>query len=147
MIDGPIFFNDGVNITLTEDTDFTQSGTTFTIINDDYAWSNLTLNYDFLTDDITNIRTTNVVTNVSGGTLEFFSSIGTVFGILIAVVIILAIVLILLAIKGFGGDRGISGNDLVASNGASPRVGGNGGGGGGLFSRGGIRSQPETSSL
>jgi len=47
--------------------------------------------------------TNNIVGNISGGLVSFFSSTGTIFAILVVVVIILAISIIIAAVSRFGG--------------------------------------------
>jgi len=46
-ISGATWQDDGVDVALTENTDYTVSGTTFTITNINYAWRNLSLSYSY----------------------------------------------------------------------------------------------------
>ncbi len=94
-ITGATWQNDGITITLTEDTDFTVSGTTFTIININYGWNELTATYDFTTsqtrDDFTNIQG-----NYSVSLLNIsiqFPSIGTIIGIIFLLIILIALLI------------------------------------------------------
>ena len=51
-ISGATFDNDAIPILLTENTDYTRSGTTFTITNIDYAWSELNVSYDYSVNNV-----------------------------------------------------------------------------------------------
>lgn len=64
-------------------------------------WSNVTFTYNYITS-YNNQRTNNIVGNVSGGLVTFFGSTGTIFSILVVVVIILAISIIIWAVGRFG---------------------------------------------
>ncbi len=48
-ITGATWNNDGIDNTLTEDVDYTRSGTVFTTINSEFAWSETIVSYVFLT--------------------------------------------------------------------------------------------------
>ena len=48
-------------------------------------------------------QTTYIVNNISSGLVSFFSNTGTIFAILVVVVIILAISIIIAAVSRFGG--------------------------------------------
>ena len=50
--------------------------------------------------------TTNIVNNITDAGVDFFSNTGTIFAILVVVVIILAITIIILAVQRFGGKGG-----------------------------------------
>lgn len=63
--------------------------------------SNATVSYDYSNTFDTH-KTDNIVGNVSGGIETFFGSTGTIFSILIVVVIILAISIIIWAVGRFG---------------------------------------------
>ena len=56
----------------------------------------------FTTDSSADNATDNIIGNVSGGLVTFFGSTGTIFSILIVVVIILAISIIIWAVGRFG---------------------------------------------
>ena len=46
-ISGATWMTDGVGVSLTEDTDYTIDGTTFTLINADYAWNTMSITYSY----------------------------------------------------------------------------------------------------
>lgn len=50
--------------------------------------------------------TTDIVGNITAAGTDFFSNTGTIFSILVVVVIILAITIIILAVQRFGGGKG-----------------------------------------
>ncbi len=50
--------------------------------------------------------TTNIVGNITSAGTSFFSNTGTIFSILVVVVIILAISIIIMAVQRFGGQSG-----------------------------------------
>lgn len=54
-------------------------------------------------------QTSNIINNITGGTVDFFENIPTVFTILGAVVIILAVTLILFAVNRFASGAGSTG--------------------------------------
>ena len=101
-ISGATWMNDGITLTLTEDTDYTRSGKTFTIINIDYAWRNVTTNYvyDYTTNDLDPIHL-----NVTEGVSGFFGNISTIFSILFVVVIVSLIGMVIYFISKFGGKE------------------------------------------
>ena len=59
-ISGATWMDDGIDVTLTENTDYTLSGLTFTISNINYAWNSINASYDYLVDGDakTNINST-----------------------------------------------------------------------------------------
>ncbi len=66
-------------------------------------WNNVTFSYDYTyTYTYENGRVDSIIGNVSGGIVTFFGSTGTIFSILIVVVIILAISIIIWAVGRFG---------------------------------------------
>jgi hypothetical protein len=66
-------------------------------------WNNVTFTYTYINNyDYDNGRVTSIVGNVSGGIVTFFGSTGTIFSILIVVIIILAISIIIWAVGRFG---------------------------------------------
>ena len=69
----------------------------------DFTWASANLSYTYVhsyTEDTG--RTDNIVGNVTEGLVTFFGSTGTIFSILIVVVIILAISIIIWAVGRFG---------------------------------------------
>ena len=69
----------------------------------DFTWASVNLSYTYVhsfTEDTG--RTDNIVGNVTEGLVTFFGSTGTIFSILIVVVIILAISIIIWAVGRFG---------------------------------------------
>lgn len=57
----------------------------------------------FDTGSLEQNQTTNIVSNISEATADFFSNTGTIFSILVVVVIILAIAIIIAVVSRFGG--------------------------------------------
>lgn len=53
-ISGATWQTDGVDVTLTENTDYTLSGNDFTVINLNYAWTNISTSFDYSYDANTN---------------------------------------------------------------------------------------------
>jgi len=47
IIDGATWNNDGVDVALTKDTDYSLAGSTFMIINDDYQWTGINSSWDY----------------------------------------------------------------------------------------------------
>ena len=64
-------------------------------------YQNVSISY-YYSHSFNNGRTNSIVGNVSGGIVTFFGSTGTIFSILIVVVIILAISIIIWAVGRFG---------------------------------------------
>lgn len=75
------------------------SGWVFNTTN--YVFPNTSISYNLIYTVNSN-RTASIIGNVSGGLVTFFGSTGTIFSILIVVVIILAISIIIWAVGRFG---------------------------------------------
>jgi len=94
-ISGATWMDDGVNITLVKDIDYTQSGSTFTISNINYAWSRIYASYDYnVSSDIQE-----GISDLERNFTDFIPWIG-----IILLVIGAAIVLIII-LGGFGKER------------------------------------------
>lgn len=89
-ISGATWDNDGINNTLISGVDYTVSGNTFTIENEQYAWSQITAAYTFATDTIAQSilgdANTNIEDNTSiAGLIMTISLIAIVITILVGV--------------------------------------------------------------
>jgi len=98
-ITGATWNNDGVLVTLTEDVDYEVSGTTFTLLDDDLSYAEVTINYN---NEV-------VINDLNGTATDVIDGIGSVtdwFEIFIVitamVVLILLTVIIITAIRGSG---------------------------------------------
>lgn len=77
-ISGATWNDDGVDVTLTEDTDYTISGNIFTLINDDLSWGRIFTSYDYQTD-----------ANSSASTIAHLTELFIAIGILAVIFIII----------------------------------------------------------
>jgi len=98
-ITGATWDNDGVLVAITEGVDYEVSGTTFTLLNDDLSYAEVTINYnnEVVINDL-NDTATNVIDGI-GSVTDWFE----IFIVITAmVVLILLTVIIITAIRGSG---------------------------------------------
>ena len=99
-ISGATWNNDGVDINLTENIDYTLIGAIFTILNDDLAWTGITSSWSYTTD-IINAADYDVANSTEEGLGEF----GNWFKILIIISIAGFILFLILNNLGFFGNE------------------------------------------
>jgi len=92
-ISGATWQNDGVDVTLTENTDYTLSGSTFTLANINYAWTGITGIWDYQIKKIFHNITYDSQIELEGNTsiagmMLTISLIGIVLGTLIGIFVI-----------------------------------------------------------
>jgi len=110
-ISGATWMNDGVTITLTEDTDYTLNEDEFTISNINYAWNGITVNYDYLNDTRAISSTNEIISDfVSSGknTTSSIPTVGTMLGISLLLTILIGILVFFLSRFGNIGNSSIA---------------------------------------
>jgi len=101
-ISGATWTNDGIDLTLTENTDYNITGTTFKVADQDLAWTQVELSYDYLSD-----RTTAADYSLAISAEAGLGELGNWFGIIIIVGIAGAIITILFVAFGNTGRGGV----------------------------------------
>ncbi len=96
-ISGATWNNDGINITLTEDTDYTILGAVFTVINSDLAWTGIDISYNYIILKVSQIAITITISAIQ--TIPIWLPI---IIILLMVGILLAIVFKIIPLKNSG---------------------------------------------
>lgn len=95
-ISGATWQDDGINITLTNGTDYTQSETTFTISNINYAWSQLDVEFTYTTSSQVKDDLTNIQKNYSLSILNIsvqFPTVGTIIGVMLLLIILIGLLI------------------------------------------------------
>lgn len=96
-ITGATWANDGVDNTLTDDVDYNQTGTTFTILNSEYSWSQINASYIYETFGAVKSNINNTVSGL--GTFADF------WEIIILAIVITIVIGMLLVIPSIGGNK------------------------------------------
>jgi len=94
-ISGASWNNDGVDVPLTQNTDYTLLGAIFKVINPDYAWTGINGSWDYLYDSTSQ----DAVQDMQGGFLDFIPWIG------IILLVVAAAIVLYLVITSFANKR------------------------------------------
>lgn len=94
-ISGAIWNNDGIDNTLVENTDYTLSGTTFTLINYLLSWNNVNTSYSY-----SSLLSTKPDYTLSGNTASSLSEFGNWFSILVIIGVAGVVIFLIFTING-----------------------------------------------
>ncbi len=97
-IDGATWNRSDENVTLVQDTDYSISGNTLTILNDNFQWRGIYLSWNY---DVRQSGVNSIANNISTGVASFFGNTTTWFSLLAIVVILLIIAIIIFSVKKF----------------------------------------------